>query len=70
MILIASTTLTTQITNNPRLKLKARWQSMKFQFILRVTVQDISRWEGLEALHMVELIPDLQGATYMRHHTI
>jgi hypothetical protein len=70
IILIASTTLTTQITGYPRLKLKVRWQSMKFQFIIRVAMQEISRLEDLEGLHMVELIPNLQGATFVRHKNI
>jgi hypothetical protein len=33
-------------------------------------MQDNNRWKGLEVLHMVELIPDLQGTTFVRHQTI
>jgi hypothetical protein len=70
MMLTASTILTIQITGYPRLKLKVQWQSMKFQFILRVAMLESNKLEGLEGLQMVEFIPDLQGATFVRHQTI
>jgi hypothetical protein len=59
MMLTTSTTLTTQITGYPRLKLKARWWSMRFQFILRVAMLASSRLDGLEGVHMMGLIPNL-----------
>ena len=70
MMLTTSIILTIQITSYPRLKLKARWQSMKFQFILKVAMLESNRLEGLERLQMVELILDLQGATFFRYQTI